>query len=564
MSSVAEVLVELLSAAGIDCGFGVPGGQTIPFYAAARARGFNHVLMRDERNAACAADAYARVSGRVGFCDATLGPGATNLISGLAEAYASAVPVLALVADVKTTRGHLRERGVASQALEQRALFQSVVKWHGHVPSPEALKDVFLQALRVATTGRCGPVVLEIPEDVLAAEAGAIDTSGVTARDSLWPRGRSAPDPDDLAAIVEALARAKTPVLLAGGGAVTSQASEVITRLADEHGIAVVTSINGKGAIAETHPCALGPVGVFGATRASRALQRADLVLAVGTKFAQFNSFLFRLPGPTQRVYQIDIDGAEIGRAVRVEGAAIADARTALEQIAGALAKRKISFQHPASDDAPPQPGDVAEDDPGIAPGAVMAALDAAGGEREIFVTDASLSSGWASPRYRVKRAGRGFLAPRGLAGIGWAGGAAIGAALALKGKGRVIALAGDGAAGYWLGEMETAARLKLPITFVILNNAGYGWVVQGERMLGIAPESCFTPVDFSLIAQGLGLASQRVRKGEDISAAVARAMAADGPSLIDFLSSDRAQPSVDWGALDENAKHRYGAYGMG
>jgi acetolactate synthase-1/2/3 large subunit len=565
MTTVAETLTELLVAAGIECGFGVPGGQTLPFYAAARRRGFRHVLMRDERNAACAADAFARVSGRVGFCDATLGPGATNLVSGLAEAYASSVPVLALVADVKTSREHLRERGVASQALDQRAFLQSVAKWYARVHTPAALRETFRHALRVATTGRCGPVILEIPEDVIAAKSeDGSPSAGVSPQDSVWPRYRSAPEPRDLRAIVSVLRGARHPVLLAGGGAVASGASDVITQLADRHGIAVVTSLNGKGAIAETHPCALGPVGVFGSTRASRALQRADVVLAVGTKFAQFNSFLFRLPDPHQSVLQIDIDATEIGRAIPVVGAAVADARTALEALAAELGREEIKFVHPPYDDAPRQPG-ADPDDGAVAPEDIMAVLDQRGRAQDVFVTDASLASGWAAPRYRVKSAGRGFLAPRGLAGIGWAGGAAIGAALAAAHTGgRVIALAGDGAAGYWLGELETAARLKLSITFVILNNSGYGWVVQGERTLGISPESTFGPVDYSAVARGLGAEASRVCKGDDLEAALAAALEAKGPALVDVVSSQYGQPSVDWGELDPSARNRYGAYGMG
>lgn len=563
--TVAEVLVRMLMAAGIDVGFGIPGGQTIPFYAAARRLGFRHVLMRDERNAACAADAYARVTSRVGFCDATLGPGATNLISGVAEAYASSIPIIALVADVKTTREHLRDRGVASQALEQRGLFASISKWYARVQTPDALADVFRQALRVAVSGRPGPVILEIPEDVLAMRyPQAARWDDIKAGDSQWPRYRQAPAAADVEAILRYLRTAKRPIVLAGGGALASGAESLIRRLADEHGLPVVTSINGKGVIEETHPRALGPVGVFGSIQASHALQQADVVLALGTKFAQFNSFLFRLPMAGQIILQVDIDGTELGRAIAVTAGVAADVRTTLSVLADALSKDQPRWDwqpaaHPAA-----QPG-TAADDPAVAPEEIIAALNEAAHPDDVFVTDASLASGWASPRFQVKQAGRRFLAPRGLAGIGWAGGAAIGAALAQRAAGgRVIALAGDGAAGYWLGEIETAARLQLPITFVILNNAGYGWVVQGERMLGIAPESVFAPVDFAMVARGLGATAVTIRKGDDIGRAIRESHALAGPVLIDVLSSDRAQPSVDWGVLDPNASHKYGAYGMG
>lgn len=562
--TVAEALLQMLRAAGIDAGFGIPGGQTIPFYAAARRCGFRHVLMRDERNAACAADAYARVTGRVGFCDATLGPGATNLISGIAEAYASSIAMIALVADVKTTREHLRDRGVASQALEQRSLFSSIAKWYGRVHGPEVLADVVRHALRVAVSGRPGPVILEIPEDVFAMPyPGDAAAAGFESDDSQWPRYRPAPAAVDVDAILNHLRTAQRPIILAGGGALASGAGELIQRLADGHGLPVVTSINGKGIIAETHPRAFGPVGVFGNVRASHALRQADVVLALGTKFAQFNSFLFRLPTPQQTVLQVDVDGAELGRAVAVKVGVTADVAMTLAAVVAGLAEEGRRWDWQPSADAPAQPG-TGDDDPAVAPESVIAALDETASPRDVFVTDASLASGWAAPRFRVKAAGRHFLAPRGLAGIGWAGGAAVGAALALPANSRIIALAGDGAAGYWLGEIETAVRLQLPITFVILNNAGYGWVVQGERMLGITPQSEFAPVDFAAVARGFGAAAFTIRRGDDIAATVREAHAVSGPSLIDVLSSDRAQPSVDWGVLDPSAQHRYGAYGMG
>ena len=162
--NVAEGLVAILEAVGIDTCFGVPGGQTLPFYQAARERGFNHVLMRDERNCACAADAYARVSGRVGLCDATVGPGATNLVSGLAEAYASSIPMIALIADMQSSKEHLRHRGIVAQALEQRPLLEPVCKWVGRVQTPEMLADIVEHALRIATTGRCGPNNIQYSE----------------------------------------------------------------------------------------------------------------------------------------------------------------------------------------------------------------------------------------------------------------------------------------------------------------------------------------------------------------------------------------------------------------
>lgn len=559
---VADAVIEFLEAAGIDACFGVPGGQNIPLYAAARKRGYRHILMHDERNAAIAADAYARISGKAGVCDATVGPGATNLVSGLAEAFSSSIPVLALVADIKTTREHLRHRGVASQAFEQQSIFASVAKWVGRIHTPAITHEILEHALRVACTGRPGPVVVEIPEDVFSAVLPDAAAREVTISSAHWPRYRSAPLAEDVAKAAALLKQAKRPVILAGGGSFAVQAGAEILSLAEKLGAPIVTSINGKGVVDERHPLAAGVIGVFGDVRASTILKTADVVLVLGSKFGQFNSFMWRLPEAQQSIIHVDLDGAELGRAIPSVLPIVADAREAAIHIAVAIgdAKRPVWEFKQAT---PPQPG-TAADDPAIAPEAVMEALNAQSDEHTILVSDASLSSGWTASRYTVKGAGRKYISPRGLAGIGWAGGAAIGAAAAAPKGARIIAVAGDGAAGYWLGEMETAARFNLPISYVVLNNSGYGWVVQGERMLGITPQSTFGSVDFSSVARGLGVPAAIVEKGADLGAEIAKSLGADGPHLLDIRSSDQSSPSVDYALLDPDAASAYGAYGMG
>jgi acetolactate synthase-1/2/3 large subunit len=519
--------------------------------------------MRDERNGACAADAYARVSGRVGMCDATVGPGSTNLVSGLAEAYASAIPVLALVADIRTNREHLRHRGVSSQALEQGAILAPVSKWVGRVQTPNQIVSVFQHALRVATTGRPGPVVVEIPEDFMAAQIPEPDLSMFTPDSAVWPRHRTAPLASAVADAVARLAKAKRPMVLAGGGAMASGAHAEIARFADEFGIPIVTSINGKGVVAETNPLALGVVGVFGDIEASRTLKQADTILVLGSKFAQFNSFMWRLPNRTQELIHVDIDGEELGRALPAAVEIVGDVREAARAIGDGLAARNARFSWKPEGEPLPQPG-TRPDDPAVAPERVVEAINALMDDDAIMVSDASLASGWTASRFQTRRAGRSYLGPRGLAGIGWAGGAAIGAALAAPKGTRVIAVAGDGAAGYWLGEIETAARLKLPITFVILNNAGYGWVIQGERGLGITPESTFAPVDFAAVGRAMGTGASRVASINEVQAGLSEAFDLKGPYVLDVLSSELSSPSVDWGVLEPKSANALGAYGMG
>lgn len=562
---VGDALIECLEAVGAKVCFGVPGGQTIPLYAAARRSGFRHILMRDERNAACAADAYARVSGRIGVCDATVGPGATNLVSGLAEAYASAIPVLAIVADVKTQREHLRVRGVASQAMEQQAMLQSVAKRVSRVHAADGLSSAFTDAVRSAVTGRAGPAVLEIPEDIFFSPAAG-DAPAPAPDTGIWPRYAAEPLAEDVATAERLLSGAARPVILAGGGALSSLEAQWVVALAERLAIPVVTSINGKGVIDEYHPLARGVVGVFGSTEASVTLQQADVVLILGSKFAQFNSFLWRLPSAAQTLIHVDADGSELNRAIPVSLAICADAGRTARRLLDAVGDRsgRTAWRiDPAT--CPPQPT-TADDDPRIAPEKVIAALSDRADEKTVLVSDASLASGWTASRYRVRGSGRRFLAPRGLAGIGWAGGAAIGAAMALADDedSRVIAVSGDGAASYWIGEIETAVRNQLPIIFVILNNAGFGWIMQGERMMDISPRSTFGPVDFAQMGRAMGARAYRAETMEDVQQAVDDAWTHRGPVVIDILTSEDASPSVDWGSIDPAAASAFGAYGMG
>jgi acetolactate synthase-1/2/3 large subunit len=545
VSDTGARIIDALVAGGVDAIFGVPGGQTLPLYRAARATGFRHVLMRDERTAACAADAYARVSGRVGVCDATVGPGATNLVSGLAEAYSSSIPVLAIVADVRTDQGHLRQRGVVSQAIDQRAFLQPVTKWVARVERADVFDDVFQHALRVATTGRPGPVALEIPDDVFAAEVPARRPQ-IDARSTCVPRHRPAPAAADVERLGRLLLDAERPLILAGGGVLLSDAGHALTDLAHTSGIPVATTIMGKGSIDERDELAVGVVGTFGRIRAGRALSGADVVLVVGSKLDQLSTYGFRLPSPAQRIAHIDIDGEEIGRVTPVELGVVADAGEALRALGdwwrenGKPARGTwiASLPHDAARITPVS-------DPRVAPEEVVATVSARMTADDVFVSDASLSSGWSARCFEVKRHGRTYLSPRGLAGIGWAGGAAIGAQVASSSGTRVVALAGDGAWGYTLAEIETAARLDLPITYVVLNNASYGWIAHTEDQLEMTELSRLSEADYALAGRAMGARSARVKSIDEFRDAFAEAYEASTTTVIEVLSSPDASPTV-------------------
>jgi acetolactate synthase-1/2/3 large subunit len=533
--------------------FGVPGGQTLPLYAASMAATARHLVVRDERNAVTAADAYARLTGTVGLCDATVGPGATNLVSGLAEAQASSIPVVALVADTRRDAEHLRQHSVASQSFMQSETLASVTKWVGRVYEPAALDEVVDQALRVAVAGRPGPVVVSIPEDIFLGPADLSRPRLISDHDRQFPRHRPYPDPELTEAIGTRIKAAERPVILAGGGVVFSGAAAAVSALAESCLIPVVTSLNGKGAIDERHPLSAGVVGGFGSQRGNLVVQAADLIIAIGTKHSQLGTHGWRLPSVGHAVVHVDIDATEIGRAIPAEVGVVADARSFCTSLTEALAR----WQLPATPwiDAIRPVKDSARGGDGVNPSDVVDALDGLLGPDDVLVCEASLSSGWAARYFRVKRAGPGMLAPRGLAGLGWAPGATLGARMAQV-DGRVVALTGDGGWGYGLSETETACRYGLDITTIVLNNSSLAWIRHVESRMKMPYSTDLSDVDFGATARAMGATGWRVESPEGVEAAVAEALETPGPSVVEVIVSPEATPVIRYGTV------RRAAYG--
>jgi len=563
------LLAALLAEHGVRHVFGVPGGQTLALYdGIADVDGLAHVQVRDERSAAYAADAYARVTGRAGVCDATVGPGAAKLPSGLAEALGASVPVLALVSDLPARLAPHRYRGAASQALDQAALLAPVTKWQAAVPDAGTLPALVRQAFREATTGRPGPVALFLPQDVLDglapagtdAGGGAAGGSGGSppragtdggriSRFGRFPAFRPVPEPGDVGAAAAVLRAAQRPFILAGGGVLHSAAGSDVVALAERLSAAVGTTLSGKGAIAEDHPLAVGVTGSMGTAAAAAAMAEADVVLLAGAKASGGATFSWTLPRPDQRVVQVDVDPAELGRAFGWALPMLADARQGVRALRAAL--------EPGNEPPGPEPdrapwrahlrelaavwragrdAERASDAVPIAPQRVLAEIEAALGGRDILICDASLASGWGGAYLEQRRAGRRVLAPRGQAGLGYALPAAIGVSHAGH---RAVVLTGDGALGYAMGELATVTEQALPVTVVVLNNRSWGWIRWYQRITfgrGWEGED-FGDVAFADVARGFGLAAQRVTEPGRLGAALRAALAAPGPALVDVVT---------------------------
>jgi acetolactate synthase-1/2/3 large subunit len=546
---VGDLLAEMLAQAGVTHVFGVPGGQTTPLYQGIfdRRPRIDHVLMRDERSGVYAADGYARVSGRLGVCDATVGPGATNLVSGLAEALNSSIPVLAVVADIPRSWEHRRPFGNASQGFRQAETLRPVCKALIRLDDPEYAAATIALAIRTAVSGRPGPVVLEIPDDVfkLPVPDGPLPVvSGVC------PPVRPVPSPDAMTAAVERLAAAQRPVLLVGSGAIGSAAWDEVTAVAERLHAPVLTTITGKGVIASGHPLSGGVAGIFGQTSANELLDAADTLLAIGTKLGQLTTFSWRYPRADQTLLHLDIDPAGFDQAATVTLAG--DARETLRALLpllpllpatsaasdwgeAAVARATAGWERHNARQVP-EPGTVD-------PRGVLDTLNMLMRPQDVLVCDASLSSGWGSAYFDIKVPGRRFFAPRGLAGLGWGGPAALGAQAALGDTGRVFALIGDGAWAYSFGEVESAVRRELPVVFVILNNGTLGWMRHGFERGGKVLSVDFTPSDFAGAARALGAFAATAGPHDDLEAVFAQAVRAGGPALVDTLSSAVLSP---------------------
>lgn len=554
---VGQRLVDLLITSGVKSAFGVPGGQTAPFYHAMAERSdeFRHVLVRDERSGSFAADAYARVHGTVGVCDATVGPGATNLVSGLVEARSSSIPVLAVIADIPLAWEHRRHLGSASQGYDQRGFLAACVKWYGRVSTPDSIDDVARYALQVATSNRPGPAVLEIPDDVFSSEVAV--TGAGKAASAAYPRTRVGADPAAIDRAVQVLREARKPLLFVGGGAQISGAHDEVKALAEHLGIPVATTISGKGIIAETHPLAVGITGSFGVPVANDVLEEADCVLVVGAKLGQAATLGWDLPAVETPSIHLDLDAEEIGRNLPDSLALHADAKLGLAQLREALGDTPVGFDWDLDgikaradewwdgeiDYKRPTEGDA------IKPQDVIRELAQHLGPDDTVVTDASLASGWVGSRWRTQEPGRRVLAPRGLAGLGWGLPAAIGCAFArsdLGQTGRTVCLAGDGGWGYSLSEIETLARFNMPVVSIVLNNSVLGWNkhVAMRRYPDAVVSQDFSDANYADAARALGAQAWRVADPADLGEAIAKAFAvSDAPTVIEVISSEFETP---------------------
>ncbi|EYF01784.1 thiamine pyrophosphate-binding protein [Chondromyces apiculatus] len=556
-ATVVEILLDRLEAEGVEYIFGVPGASLTPIYEALLERtAIKQILAKHEEGAALMAAGYARVSGKIGVCCATTGPGGTNALTGVASAYADSVPLLMVTGQASTQffgKGAFQES--SSQGIDIVQIFRPVTKLSVMLHNAERFPALLHEALRVARIGRPGPVHLNIPADFMKEFVASTRIPPVHLR----PLSR----PADRASVIEAvkvLSEAERPAILAGHGVTISQAAEPLRQLAERLQIPVATTPKAKGVFPEDHPLSLGVFGFAGHSHAEKYLLQTniDTLLVIGTSMGEWstNAWSSRLQ-PTRALIQVDLDAAIIGRNYHVEIGVVGDAAEVLTMMAEDIealsqhrGERKMNTEavesvrmstprflneEPDEDDSAP-----------VKPQHLIREMQRAMPEDALFFVDIGNAMSWAGHYFQVRRPNSYFVA-MGLAAMGSGLAGAIGGKLAAPGQ-AVVALVGDSAFAMNGMEVHTAVEHDVPVIWIVLNDGGHAMIMHGESLLlGKHLEACRfrVPLQIAALGAALGARTFRVETRSAFRAAFEEALAAGKPCVIDVLIDPREVPQT-------------------
>jgi acetolactate synthase-1/2/3 large subunit len=550
----AEAMVRMLQLHGVKHIFGLCGDTSLPFYDALFRldHGMRHILTRDERSAAYMADAYARVSGRVGVCEGPSGGGATYLLPGIVEANESSIPVLAITTDIATTsRGRY-----ALTELDQEALYRPLTKRSEVIDRADKLPEAVRRAFRAMTTGRPGAAHLGLPFDV---QSGAVAQADVWAQAELgsYPARRTAPEPEAVKRAAEALAAARMPMFVCGGGVVIANAEQELAAVASLLGAAVATTVSGQGSLAEDHPLCLGVVGSNGGTLPTReALSKADLVVFVGCRAGSVTTERWRYPSPGTPVIHIDADPMVPGANYKTDVALVADAKLALSALFMELGKQNPKDGKKIVSEAKNRKfaefrALAIKDDVPILPERIVATLHEILPRDAVVVCDPGTPCPYFSAYYEFLEAGRHFISNRAHGALGYSMAAGVGAHFGRPGA-KTVSVMGDGSFGFTAGELETIVRLRVPLMMVVISNSSYGWIKAGQKTgFGQRYFSVdFSRTDHARVAEAFGVKAFKVEKPERLKNALVAAAEHGGPALVDIITQplhEARAPVSEW-----------------
>jgi len=553
-----EAIARLLRAQGTGPMFGMGGFQLLPFYDAARRLGLTHSLINDERSGVFAAEAYAKITQRVGVVDATLGPGATNLVTGLVEALNAGTPLVAVVGN--SHRLHSWKN--MTQESRQIEILRPAVKELIRVEVIERLPELVRRAFQVATSGRPGPVVLDIPEDICHAtfpfNPDELDT---IQNFQSAPAMRIRPSQGQILKAKELLEKSQSPLILAGGGVHISGAANTLENFSKKYGIPVAHTMTGKGAIACTSNLNAGLFGRYDRI-ANNIIEKSDCLLVIGCKLGEIATKRFSLPPSNIPLIHIELLAEEIGRTLQPDISLWGDAKATIEELDMAMsndAQSQLELRHDYCSTVQIK---MEEWRKSVAPrltsneipinmARLMNELNSILPKDAILVADGGFAAHWGGLLFDTKQAGRGFLPDRGFASIGYGLPGAMGASLANAGP--VVSITGDGGFNMTLGELETARRMKLAFTMIVVNNAASGYVKALQHLMygeGAYQSSDLAETNYASTAEALGCEGIRVEDPNKIRDAISKGLRnTNCPTVIDLVvtrNPAKMLPGVD------------------
>lgn len=532
--SGAQALVESLKREKVKEIFGIPGGSVLPLYDVLYNSGIRHVLAHHEQCAAHMADGFARVSGFPGICMATSGPGATNIVTGIATAYMDSSPIIAFTGQV--VRAMIGKD--AFQEADIIGITTPITKYNVQIKNASEIPMTVKTAFHIALTGRPGPVLVDIPKDV-QTESAEMDFSAPFELRGYKPK--TDPHPIQIRKAAELLLQAERPIMLAGGGIIISNSSHEALKLAEFLLMPVATSLMGKGSIPETHPLSLGMVGMHGKAEANKLMTESDLLLAVGFRFSDRTTCRLDQFCPDAKIIHIDIDSAEIGKNAKVDLPIVADAKKALAQIYEQIVQKtikkersnwferiqllKTQFQNKNNNNGAR-----------IKPRDIVVELRRSLPNKAIVTTEVGQNQMWAALHFQTLEP-RTFITSGGLGTMGFGFPAALGAKVA-KPDVPVIDIAGDGSFIMTEQDLATSTLERIPIIVIILNNSMLGMVAQWQRLFYgkrySASELKNVP-NFVKLAEAYGAQGVRVESCKDFSNAIRKALRSDITTVIDI-----------------------------
>jgi acetolactate synthase-1/2/3 large subunit len=561
--SGAEIFIKSLKEKKIDVVFGYPGGAVIDIFDAMHDSDINFYLTRHEQGAAHAADGYARASGKCGVCIATSGPGATNLVTGIATANMDSIPMIAITGQVST---HLIGNE-AFQEVDATGISRAITKHNYLVKDVDNLAQIIDEAFYIATTGRPGPVLIDIPKNIQQQKSSITKSKGVNIpgyKPTLMGNLKQ------IKSAAELIEKANRPVIYAGGGVITSDASALLRKLAEKTNTPVTTTLLGLGAFPETHELSLGMLGMHGTQYANYAIMESDVIIAIGARFDDRVTGKISEFAPHAKIIHIDIDPSSVGKNVRVDIPIVGDAKQILKELEKVLkAKKHTDWKKEIDGWKEKLPLTYKKKKDLVSPQYVIESIREITKGKAIISTEVGQNQMWVAQFYKFKEP-RTLLTSGGLGTMGYGFPAAIGAKVARPDM-PVFDIAGDGSIQMNIQELATAVIKNIGVKIIILNNGFLGMVRQWQELFygkrysatclrtgALNPDKVkkskecpeYTP-DFVKLAGAYGATGIRVSKNKDVKNAIKKALKIDGPVIVDCIidSEENVFPMVPAGA---------------